>query len=378
MSRHAIFLGSEDSVFVSRTIEALTARGVEVTLIDPGSVQKTKPSKGYVAALKTLLLQLKFVYREMRACDPNSTVIVHSLTIKNALYILLLKRYFKRVAGLAYGSDILRRQKSRDPILGFCLKRLDALLATNAHVIQEIAESFPKLKQDLMGVIRFGLPVFDELDRLENTSPAAAKLALGFPPEKTLVALGYAASAGQRQSDLIDLFQTRIGDFSHCHFVVPVQYGDEQIQTRIIEKVTEINSPAGEKQFTALTDFHDPERAALMRRACDVLINHSVSDAFSGTVQETIYAGNLVLACDHLPYRTMPGYGDAIRSYSDTEHLCELLRTAALNPKDQAARHPSDNVRETLRQTSSWDHVAKTWYALIDGTWPKGITESKA
>lgn len=190
---------------------------------------------------------------------------------------------------------------------------------------------------------------------------------MGFPHDTTLVALGYSASPGQRQQELVAHMATIAQDFPHCHFVVPVQYGLPAVVTAIQEQVKTLNAALGSARFTALSDFHDPAAAAVMRRATSVLINHSISDAFSGTVQEVIYAGGVVLAQSNLPYTSMPGFGTAIKLYSDLNDLTAHLTPSALVAHRASASQAHANTCATLRLTSSWDGVFNDWCDAIDG-----------
>lgn len=363
----AVFIGTSSSVFVSRTRDVLCERGIPVVIVDPYVAKAPAGENRLFAKLWRMFQRYNTVKKEIRSHPANRTAVVHYLSIDCFWLIPLLAGHFDRVIGLAYGSDVLRRLKSRDFLLRFGLKRIDAVAATNNNVIKALVADFPFLASRPQSVIRFGLPVFDELLKIGHVSSAEVKLSLGFDPDRILVSLGYSASLGQRQIELIDFFAACRDRHKDCVFVVPVQYGEQSIIDAVNQRCATFNREIGEDQFIPLTDFHDPERSALMRRATDVLINHSVSDAFSGTVQEVIYAGNLVLAGDHLPYRNMPGFGSAIRTFTTLEEAASSLTPRALVAWQQEGATAASENRARLHATSSWDAVFPDWRRLIAG-----------
>jgi hypothetical protein len=279
----------------------------------------------------------------------------------------LLKMRSGRVIGLAFGSDILRRDRKRDRRLRFGLKHLDAVAATNDNVMKVMLDDFAFLSKTEHKIIRFGLPVLDEIRALvgQGVDSIEARRRLGYTPARCLVSLGYAAWPGQRQLDLIKAFTDRIDEFHGYDFVVPIQYGSATLMEQIETACRLANKRIGSTRFHPLSDFHDPAQAALMRLATDVLINHSVSDAFSGTVQEVIYAGKLVIAPDYLPYANMPGFGTAIRSYADLDQGIGYLDTRAITEWKDVASKAWETNRLAIDAVSSWSAVLPAWRNLI-------------
>jgi len=361
----AVFVGTEESVFVTRSRDALRQRGVDVKIVDPYAYVASRGGNSLVHKLRYMFDRYRNVKQQISTLPTNQTAVIHFLSLDCFWLVPVLANHFDRVVGLAYGSDVLRRAKSRDFLLRVGLKRLDVVAATNNNVLDALVADFPFLTSRLRRVIRFGLPVFDELQKIEATSTAQARSILGFDTSRKLISLGYSASPGQRQIELIDYFAARYEQFDDCDFVVPVQYGSGSVTASIVEKCAAMNAKAGRTQFCALTKFHDPNQSALMRRATDVLINHSVSDAFSGTVQEVVYAGNLVLAGDHLPYDNMPGSGSAIRFFRGLEDAASNLTTDSFESwRRQAAASAGEN-RRRLHETSSWDAVFPDWQNIL-------------
>ncbi len=365
----AVLVGSANSVFVTRTAEELIHRGFDIVVLDPYANNAIAGAGRFAKAVRMLHRSLR-VARTVFRLERDRVAVILWLSIDLFWLAPLLKIRFERVVGVAFGSDILRRVPNRDAWLRFGLRRLDAIAATNDNVMQVILNGFPEFMHRDRRIIRFGLPVFDAIDRLrtQGVTPQKARTQLGYAPESTLISLGYSASKGQRQLELIDYFSQYVGTFSEVDFIVPVQYGSPEVIAAVKAACHRINAILPEARFHPLTAFHDPENSALMRLATKVLINHSISDAFSGTVQEVIYAGNLVLAAEHLPYQRMPGFGSAILSYAVLDECTAALSPQALESWSQAAREAHGPTREALSAISSWDAVMPDWLSLI---WPQ-------
>lgn len=365
-SKKVVFLGTSNSVFVTRTAEELRARGIEVNIVDPYAASSRISGKSPLAKTLRLLSRMWFTRKQVRRLDREQTVVIHSLGLDLFWISPLLKRHFKRVVGLAYGSDILRRRKRLDGLFGRALRHLDCVAATNANVRDVILKDFPNVARKETRIIRFGLSVFDVLEKLGAKSPAEARVQLGYMADKPLICLGYSASTGQRQQDLIAYFAEQPDLLHKYQFVVPVQYGSPEVRLAVERDCQISNLKVGAEIFHPLSEFHDPETSALMRLATTVLINHSVSDAFSGTVQETVYAGNMVLAGRHLPYGNMPGFGTAIKPYDTLKECVSALHPDFLSHWKTTAQAALPKNRQDLRKTSSWDGVINDWLTIID------------
>jgi hypothetical protein len=365
--RSIAFVGPKSSVFVTRTAEALEQRGFHIEIIDPG---EGDPPRVLVLLGRIGLAAGRFLHarRVIGRTRAPRLAVVHGLGPDLIWLVPLLKRRFQRVVGIAYGSDILRRKHNRDWALGPALGKLDHISATNDHVVEAIVAGFPRIARDTLSVIRFGLPVLEALEALGDSSDqrAAAKTALGLDPDKWLVSLGYSASPGQRQAELIQHFTVRPPG-PHIKFLVPIQYGDSTVIQRVMSACEQANLALGREVFRPLTTFFDVAQSASLRLATDVLVNHSTSDAFSGTVVETSFAGNLVMAASHLPYRTMPGAGSSVHFYDDLTQLSTLLDRPSLEAKQAAAQRAMAATREGISKFASWPGVLPQWHRLLGG-----------
>lgn len=355
------FFGSKKSVFVTRTAEKLTASGTPIGICDfQQSIHFSKPFRVFSKVVE-ILLGAKNTLIYISKIKKAETAVIHSLSPHLFWLAPILKIRFRKVVAIAYGSDILRRKKAFDPLLYFGAFFVDVFRATNTNVHDVAITNFPRLNKN-SGIIRFGLSIFDEIDRakIKGISEKEARLRLGLDPEKEIISLGYSATPGQRQIELINLFSNIKN--SNLSFIIPVQYGDEEVKKAIVSLS---KKASGALLFTPITDFYNEEKMALLRLATSVLINHSISDAFSGSVQETIYAGGGAIAGAWLPYKNMPGYGSAILTYENLNEIPALLSSQEYANWKVRIKNTAQANQAALHQASSWDAVLQDWQQLI-------------
>lgn len=362
-AKNCVFVGNAQSVFVSRTQKKLSESGFNVEIID---TSKPLPGKGSTSnsALGRLIRRARDVVASLECISTKETAVIHSLTPHLVWLAPLLSIHFERVILICYGSDVLQRKKTRDPGVRFGLRFIDGIAATNDNVLSILLRDFRLLRKKEHRILRFGLPVLDAIDEA-NKSQEEAKRTFELDPQKTCVSLGYASTRGQRQRDLITYFSERAHLFPHIQFIVPSQYGEEDEMRAIRElfEVKALNKTAG--NFTLIEEFYCEKKTALMRLATDLLVNHSISDSFSGTVQEVIYSGNLVMACDHLPYSTMPGYGSSIKVYNKLDDLAIGLGEKELEQWKLESTITRLKNSKDISDLSSWRSVLKDWDEFI-------------
>lgn len=361
-----LFVGAKASVFVTRTADALCQRGLRVQIIDPRERSQKGHSVAWLGPLGAAALRLFHTIKQLRKAEPYSVAVVHGLGPDTSWIIPLLKQRKRRTVGLAYGSDILRRKKSRDWAIAPALSSLDHISATNHNVLESLTESFPNIDKEKLSICRFGLPVIERMMAYNHDQDRiSAKTLLGLNERKKVVSIGYSASAGQRQSDLIKLFTSHVQHLEHIQFIVPLQYGDIRTRDAVISLCSAENARHGREVFRPLTQFYDVHHSTILRYATDVLINNSVSDAFSGTVLEVLYSGNLIFAVENLPYHDMPGASSAISFYNNPTMLIELLGIQSINERASISKSNLSATRKGIESVASWNGVIPDWNDLL-------------
>ncbi|MEG0124854.1 MAG: hypothetical protein RR816_02105 [Clostridia bacterium] len=115
-------------------------------------------------------------------------------------------------------------------------------------------------------------------------------------------------------------------------------------------------------QTVVLTQFMNGTESAFLRLAADVFVHAIITDAFSASMQEYLYAGACVLKGAWLHYPQLAEMGIEVETFEDFSELPALLEGAragtltGLNAAQQAlfpARY-------------SWDAVRASWLGLYE------------
>jgi len=356
MTEKLIIVGNSDSVFINN-LETELAKLKKTIVFNPYG---GKDGRYNARIVKKVYLFLRFIYKALFLFKKDDVVLFCNLNIHVFWMIPILKWRARRVSGVAFGSDILRRNKSYDMLLKFGLHRMDSIHATNDNVLEEI--KILKKEGQCASILRFGLPVFLKLDDLLMKR---SKMLLETEKNNYKVAIGYCAEEGQRQEEIISRVFERREKLSHCEFLVPLQYGDMNYKNKMVLLIKKLNRSAGYSLFKIIDDFYDDIKMAQFRLDVDFLVNNSVSDAFSGSVQETIYAGNCVFADSALPYVNMPGFGTSIIQYNDIDDLLVLLDENKMLKVKENCKKQLEKTRRDLYQISAWETVIKQWEKII-------------
>lgn len=353
------FIGSEKSVFVSRTKDYLEENGYLIQMFEPINPLIFTNRRGLFFRIIRLVVRFLLYAKKILFQSSGKTVVIHALTPNIVFLSFLLKAKYRKVIVIAYGSDVLRRNKQFDKYLRSSLKFVDVVAATNTNVIKELTNSFENL-EGKTALIRFGLPVFDAIDRLDRSGldKRAAKTSLGLNPDEIVVCIGYCASRGQRQLEVIQYIEEHYQLFSGLQLLVPIQYGKKDL-------ISEVESRCDEIPFLKpISTFYDTEKTAILRLATDILINHSISDSFSGTVQEVLYSGGRVLYQQTLPYANMPGYKTQLTPYSSLDEMTEMLSFSLVEKPTNNSSH-LQNLKAELSNISGWKAVLPAWKDLL-------------
>ena len=101
---------------------------------------------------------------------------------------------------------------------------------------------------------------------------------------------------------------------------------------------------------------------ALIRKATDIMIQVQTTDQFSGSMQEHLYAQNVVITGSWLPYKAMKNEGiyfEEIRNIAEiTDLLPEIIRNCSTY---ESKTHQNTEIISNL---SRWENNIQAWSKL--------------
>jgi hypothetical protein len=213
--------------------------------------------------------------------------------------------------------------------------------------------------------IRFGLSLLNVMDGLMETSEDV-RGALRLPREKVVVAIGYNNIPEQQHLSVLE----QIGKLPYqileqMHLVLSMTYGGaEESYLQEVWRVCEC-LPCTYTIYQERLDERDKARLTL---ATDIFIHAQVRDAFSGTIQEHLYAGALVINPTWIHYDILKNREVFYLEYTDFDELGGILKDNFFRKEEQSCHNRLKANREKIHAIASWEHIASLWDALCEQT----------
>lgn len=284
--------------------------------------------------LKNILLQKKYDY-----------VHLQSLTI----WQLGIENFHKNIILTIWGSDFLRL--SSDKIKKF--KPLIEHVAKITFATEEISEKFHDKFQTKKKhhIIRFGLNVFKEIDRLRADKPQR---------ETVNITIGYNRHPAQQHLTILDeINKLDKSVVEKINLILPLTYGpyNKEYINEIKSKINQIGCT-----FTIYEEFLSEQQMAQLCLTSDIMIQLQTTDAFSGSMQEYMYANNIVITGKWLNYKLLRDSG--VRFY-EIDYIGELhnkLSTVICNYQNE--KNQCKGNQSILFELSSWEANIAKWNNL--------------
>jgi len=374
-TKQILVIGPGDSIFVKDFISQYEKRGVTVDLLSTnraGGLKSVRTQINIDPAPNSLFGKtgkhikiINTIRKSIKSLPDNyDAVVIHSINIFLAPSINILKKKTGKIVAVVWGSDYYRSTPAQNIFKRKIYRSVDSIVFTNPKTLQDFSRKNPRIPPENLKIARFGLPVLDEIDRLKANIDKRADLPYGFfglPSHKIIVLAGYSGSLAHRQDLAIDaIARLKPETRDLIHLVFPIGYGAPGIKKTIEDKLAQADIGS----YTILTDFYDFSDAAKLRCVTDILINIQSSDQFSGSMQETLYAGGQVIAGAWLPYQEIIDIGAKIKSIDKPEDIsaamAELAETHAYR-----AEEPGTAVKQYIKNVSSWDRNIGQWDKII-------------
>ena len=358
--------------FFYELVDRLHRSGKEVIVYDFISSKKYMPETGQIQSLNPffgakIILKLRYfrrliipyINRETISQEFNKADIVNIHYVEKS-YVQYSKELKKRSAKLIvtfWGSDFLRADRARRskyiPLLTAC---------DEISMVEGIQEKFKQYYKQFEKKVRtsfFGLSQLDVIKKVNVSDIQRFKSKYNLTNESIYITIGYNASPAQQHLLLIDkliILSDVLKD--KIHLFVPLTYiGDKNYINKIIEKLNE----SGIK-YTAFTNFLDENELATLRKISNITLNIQKTDAFSGSISESIMADNIVLVGDWLPYTIYEEWAIKIFKSNLDEYESKIIDI--LENFDFYFQQIQGNSEKVYNQLS-WSAILPQWEKLL-------------
>ena len=375
LPKKILLVGDSNSIFVYDFAHQYISRGTKVDIIS--TTKNTKsisvnnleeciyPSKSFWGGLGRKVNYTFSFFTKLNKLDTHyDTIIIHYANYHLAWPSNLLKLRTSKLITVIWGSDFYQASKKNKKKQETIYHNSSTIVFTNPKTMEAFDKEFvlPKTKRSLA---RFGLPAFDFIDKHIKENLTRKEMLSEFSlPDKTIIMIGYSASNSHRQCEIIKILSDLPADArNRVHLVFPLGYGSQNLSSEIENTLTQHYDGS----HTILKKFYDPNTVAKLRLVTNILINLQASDQFSGSMQETLYAGGITIAGAWLPYKDLIARGAQILSVESIMDINSII-TAQVSPKNHLQADSEKELQDFksyLKELSSWKSNIDKWNSIL-------------
>ena len=249
-----------------------------------------------------------------------------------------------------WGSDLLKEKENQDTLIKHWINRSEKVTLHSDEMEKILLNKFQKVDAPIVQLL-FPLEsqVFDDID-----------LAIKTPSDKITIGIGYNAGELYMHLDCLDEIN-KLSPYlkSKIHLLFLFHYRkDPRYTAQVIAKADTIKV-----SYSIISDKMENQELVQVRKDTDILLMVPTHDAFSATVSEILYAGNIVICGDWLPYSRYKKNEVYLEYISSITEISERLNYVVSNYevlKEKAAANKS-KVMKTLEI----DENCEKWCELL-------------
>ncbi len=275
-------------------------------------------------------------------------------------YLLILPTLAKQKLVITfYGSDFYRTNNFIKNVQKIIYKKADVLTFTNPSTKDSFFKYYNDFENKLY-ISRFGLKTLDYIDINREKSKGEMKKSLGYSSKKLIITCGYNSTKAQQHEKIIQaIIKLPNQLLNNVQFIFPMTYGDTTHKDKIkgILKETSLD-------YVILEDFLYEDNNAYVKLASDIMINILETDSFSGSMQEFLYAKNIVITGFWLPYDLFDKEGIIYHKIDEDDELTKKIE-GVINNYEELKKNLDVNIN-IINKLSSWKNNIKSWIEIYE------------
>lgn len=365
VNKNILIVANSKDAFGRPLLFNLLKRGVGATLVDFESLdlieQDNTFSNEYSKKMPSLTLGRKWrmlwrLYYLVKLLNSRDYDVIN-IHISRWFYILIYPFVnWSRVVITIYGSDFNGVSMVQSWLMKLIYRKVSKITFTNEILLDKFNQS-NAYAAGKTKICRFGLDGLEYVDKNRSLCKADIRKSIGYSENKYIVTCGYNSSIEQQHFRIIDsLKKMPPGITTRCQFVFPLTYGDFIYR----DKVKKYLSNSG-LDFIILENYLVRDDNAKIKLASDMMLNLLEKDSFSGSMQEFIYAGNLVIVGSWLPYNVLDDAGLTYFKIDQVEEVSGKIQELMDRVLDE---FEIDRNVEIIASLSSWDCVIDSWISI--------------
>lgn len=293
-------------------------------------------------------------YKFDNKCDVVNVQFVSRQMIYLTPFIL---HNFQKIVLSFWGSDLLRENN----LILFLLRKLvhnATYITVETNDMKKIfMKKFSYHDESKIKFVRFGSPTLECIDKCTEEQDETFRKKFDIPDNKKIIVIGYNNREGQQHIKAIDsIYRNNISP-SDIFIILPWTYGDS---TQLYKKEVE-NHLTNKYDYTFIEERMTDEEVASLRRITDVMIQIQITDSFSASMMETLYAGNKIITGKWLPYDSLIKMGISINLVEKPEDVGKHLKEKLYEKEDVNTLTINKRI---VYEMCSWEKNLQSWISL--------------
>lgn len=357
-----LLIASTTDVFGRGLQCQLLKRNIDANLLDFGSlvlINENGKSVTKFAELYSrirLFSKIKMFLRMwiIKKIIQESNADIINIHVSRWFYLMILPWIKRRGLVITfYGSDFYRTSALVKRIQTVLYSKADAITFTNPITRSSFLDFYKNFNRK-SHVCRFGLDTLDFIDKNKKLEKMDLKKKVGFSTNKIIVTCGYNSTMEQQHDKIIHTVSKLPSVIlEKFQFIFPLTYGDQdwKISVKKILNATKLD-------YICLENFLHADQNAYIKIVSDIMINTLETDSFSGSMQEYLYANNVVMAGAWLPYDVFDKAGVKYIRVKDFSEINTWLVDFA---RMGVGNFDTMGNGEVIGKLSRWSCVIDSW-----------------
>lgn len=299
-----------------------------------------------------------FILKKLPSYDISN---IHFLSIFYKLFLNKLKNKSKKIIVTIWGSDYYRVDNNMRNKLKFILDKVDAITFINSQTRDELVKYYHDYA-DKCYVQNFGMQSLEEIKRAKKEEEVTeSKNKLNIPLDSFTICCGYNGKIQQQHEIIlqsIDQIKEKLP--KNTIILLPMTYG---YSTDYLNKITDVITKYQLKYrlFTAKLSLEDIAR---LRLVTDIMINMQTTDQLSASVQEHLFAENIVISGSWLPYKVFEEKGIFFIKADNHNDLQKKIVYAVDNFSE--LKEKSKENSSIIYEFACWKNNIQHWIELYN------------
>lgn len=341
-----LVVGDSNSIFIKQLIEYVLLDGKrnEIVLIEENTtntdyegfysangvhiVPRVNKNNRLVAKIPKIrasvgnYLWCKGIIKQFGTFD---LVHIHGLNFSRGNIARYMRKYTKKLVITVWGDEIFRASEKNLTAYTKYYDLADCITVSTSDMQRKFTSVYGDRYGANLRMNKFGVGVLDYIDAAKETFDRRHICAeFGITdPDKLFVFVGHNGRPAQRHLELTkclkalpEQYKERITLIYTMTYGVP---GERYVQD-IVTEAKRLNL-----DFVVLRNYLNEVQTAKLRSICDIMLHAQLTDAFSASLCESLYAGAVILNGSWLVYNDLPDCHNRFVEYDRIEEIPEKL-----------------------------------------------------